>query len=66
MVEALVRETERSELREQFAADAAQPEQETLAGGKAFALGDTFDYLESRMTGKKVRRPRARAWRASK
>lgn len=66
MIEALTREAERSELREQFAADATQSEKEAMASGKAFGLADTFDYLAARISGKKTRRPRARAWRASK
>lgn len=66
MIETLSREAERAELREQFAADAAQSEQEAMASGKAFNLAGTFDYLAARVSGKKIRRPRARAWRASK
>jgi predicted transcriptional regulator len=66
MVEVLAREAERSELRDRFAAVAAQSEKETLAGGKTYDLASTFDYLEGRVAGAKVRRPRARAWRASK
>jgi len=66
MLEALAREAERSERRERFAADAAQSEKETLASGKAYDLGATFDYLSNRISGKKARRPRARSWRASK
>jgi predicted transcriptional regulator len=66
MVEVLAREAERSELRERFAAAAAESEQETLAGGKVYPLGATFDYLEERIAGNKARRPKARTWRASK
>ena len=66
MVEALMREANRAELREQFAADAAQSEEETLRCGKAFELAANFYYLDARLTGKKAVRPRARAWRASK
>lgn len=66
MVEALTREAERSELRERFAADAAQSEKEALPGGKAYSLAATFDYLAARVSGGKARRPRAHAWRASK
>ena len=66
MVEVLAREAERSELRERFAAEAAQSEKETLASGKAYDLAATFDYLSARAAGVKVKRPRLRAWRASK
>lgn len=66
MVEVLAREAERSELRERFAAEAAESEREALASGKAYALDETFDYLEKRVASGKARRPKARAWRASK
>ncbi len=66
MVEALSREAERSELRARFAADAAESERETLESGRAYPLDVAFNYLEARVAGKKLRHPRARAWRASK
>jgi len=66
MVEALAREAERMELRARFAAEADASEAEALKGGKAISLGTAFDYLEKRVLGQKGRRPRARAWRASK
>lgn len=66
MVDALAREAARLELRERFAAEAVESEREAHESGKATALGAAFDYLEARVAGRKVRRPRARAWRASK
>jgi predicted transcriptional regulator len=66
MVEALSQEVGRSELRERFASDSAVAESETMRSGKALPLDVAFDYLEARVARKKVRRPRARAWRASK
>jgi hypothetical protein len=66
MVEALAREALRAELRERFAADAAESERQALDSGKAYPLSATFDYLEARVTGKKARRPKARSWRGSK
>ena len=66
MVDALTREAERSELRRQFAAEAAASEREALASGKAHSLEATFVYLAARIGGKNPRRPRARSWRASK
>jgi predicted transcriptional regulator len=66
MVEALAREAERSELRQQFAAEAAESEREALGSGKAHSLDAAFDYLAARIGGKNPRRPRARSWRASK
>jgi predicted transcriptional regulator len=66
MVEVLSQEAERAELRERFAVAAATAEKETMGSGKAVSLGAAFDYLEARVAGKSVRRPRERAWRASK
>jgi predicted transcriptional regulator len=66
MVEVLSQEADRAELRERFAADAAASEEESIESGKAVPLGAAFDYLDARMAGKSARRPRARAWRASK
>jgi len=66
MVDALAREAQRSELRQQFAAEAAESEREAIDSGKAHSLDATFDYLAARIGGKNPRRPRARSWRASK
>jgi predicted transcriptional regulator len=66
MVDALAREAARVELRERFAADAEASENEAVDSGKALPLDVAFDYLAARAAGKKVRRPKGRAWRASK
>ena len=66
MVETLSQEVDRSELRERFSIDSDDSERETMASRKALPLEAAFNYLEARVAGKKVRRPRARAWRASK
>jgi len=66
MVDALAREAQRSELRQRFAAEAAESEGEALRSGKAHSLDATFNYLAAKIGGKNPRRPRARSWRASK
>jgi predicted transcriptional regulator len=66
MVSALAGEVERAELRERFAADAAESEREAIASGKSHSLTSAFDYLAARVSGKRARPPRARSWRASK
>jgi predicted transcriptional regulator len=66
MVEALLREAERSELRARFANEAARSEEEALSSGKAFELAAAFDNLTARASGAKALRPKARAWRQSK
>jgi predicted transcriptional regulator len=65
MVEAIARETERAELRRSFGDEARRAEEETLATGKAYDADEVFSYLKARATGKKARRPRAKAWRRS-
>lgn len=66
MVDTLAREIERSELRKRFAADAAASEEQAFESGKARSLSEVFDYLDARLAGRKVRRPRERAWRKSR
>jgi len=66
MVDALAREAQRSELRQRFAAEAAESEREALDSGRAHSTDTTFDYLAARIAGENARRPRARSWRASK
>jgi predicted transcriptional regulator len=66
MVDALAREAERMELRARFAADAAASEAEAIGSGKAIGVDAAFGYLAGRISGRKVRRPRARRWRTSK
>jgi len=66
MVDVLSQEANRAELRERFAEDAAISEKEAMESGKAVPVAAAFDYLEVRAAGKSVRRPRTRAWRASK
>ena len=66
MVDALAREANRAELQARFAAAAAQSEQQALSSGKAHSLDAAFDYLQTRLTQPKTRRPVARSWRASR
>ena len=66
MLDVLSQEANRAELRERFAEDAAISEKEAMESGKAVPVAAAFNYLEARAAGKSVRRPRARAWRASK
>jgi predicted transcriptional regulator len=65
MVEAIARETERAELRRRFGEEAARAEQETLRSGKVYDAAEVFAYLKGKAAGRKVRRPRAKAWRRS-
>lgn len=66
MIEVLKKETEQLELRQRFAADSTRSEKQAFSSGKTYTLDAAFDFLESRAAGKKARRPRTHAWRASK
>jgi predicted transcriptional regulator len=66
MLDALAREAERAELRQQFAADADESEREAMERGMTHPLDATFDYLGARLSGNRPRRPRASSWRAAK
>jgi predicted transcriptional regulator len=66
MIEALRDAAERAEQRRAFAADADAAEAETLATGRAYALEPAFDHLQARAAGRPARKPRTRAWRASR
>lgn len=66
MVDTLAREAERAELREQFAEYAAESEREVLESGKSIPLDEAFNYLQAKVEGRKVKRPKARPWRASR
>jgi predicted transcriptional regulator len=65
MVEAIRQATERAERREIFLEEARQAEVEVLRSGKAFDVEEVFDYLETKVRGKKAQRPKPRAWRRS-
>ena len=64
MVDAIQKAAEAAELRKRFGAEAAKAEEATLRSGKAYDAREVFDYPGARAHGKKVRRPKARAWRA--
>lgn len=60
MIEALEREARREELRQAFVEDALAAEQEMLETGSYYDGEDVLRYLENKLQGKPVRRPRAR------
>lgn len=62
MVAAIERETERAELRRRFHDEAGAAEAEVNDSGKAYDAREVFDYLEGKLKGRKVTRPRARKW----
>ena len=59
MVEALKRETERSELREQLIKDSLAAAANIDAGGPVFSAENVHDYILARAAGRKGKRPTA-------
>ena len=63
MVEAIERETTLAERYDAFLDDALAAEREIERTGQYYAAEDVFRYMDSRIAGKRARRPRPRAWR---
>jgi len=63
MIEAIKQQTEQAELRKRFVADALKAEAETLRTGLAFDAHEVHAYIQARMKGRKVARPKAKPWR---
>lgn len=63
MVEAIEQAANRVTLRRRFGAEALEAESETLQSGKAYDPEEVFGYLAAKARGKRVARPRAKAWR---
>ncbi len=63
MVAALQSYVDDAEKYQQFVRDATAADQTMLKTGRGFDFNEARAYLEARMDGKKVARPRQRAWR---
>lgn len=62
MVEAIRTAGVAAEQRAAFVADAEAARDEAVASGKAYAAADVHAYLQARVRGQLVPRPRAKAW----
>ncbi len=62
MVEAIRRETERAEQRRQFIEEAQVADNEVKRSKRAYEAAEVFDYLEAKIQGKKIRKPRPKKW----
>lgn len=49
--------------RKQFVADALAAEKEMLRSGKGYIAKDVHGYLKAKASGRRVSRPKAKAWR---
>ncbi|HZP91379.1 MAG TPA: CopG family transcriptional regulator [Burkholderiales bacterium] len=64
MVEAIERQTAIAERRKEFVAEALAAERQMLKTGRGYAAEDVHAYLEAKAQHAKVRRPKAKRWRA--
>lgn len=62
MVEAIERETARAEQRKRFHEEANEAEAGVLSSGGAYDVREVFDYLEGKINGKKITKPRPKKW----
>lgn len=63
MIEAIEKQTTLAEQRKQFVADALAAEKAMLRSGKGYLAKDVHGYLRARASGRKVSRPKVKAWR---
>ncbi len=64
MVEAVRRATTAAELRARLVKDALAARAEMRKTGKGYDFAEVHAYLRARIQGKRVRRPKAKSWRA--
>ncbi len=63
MIEAIEKQTALAEQRKQFVADALAAEKAMLRSGKGYFAKDVHAYMKAKASGRKVSRPKAKAWR---
>lgn len=57
-------ESEASQQRDAFIAEALAAEQEMLASGQGYAAEDVHHYIRARIAGEKPQRPDPKPWRS--
>ena len=63
MLRMLEEQTEAAERFEQFVADAKEADRRMLESGQGYAAGDVHGYLEAKIAGRKMTRPKPVQWR---
>ncbi len=63
MLRLLENQVQAAERFERFLDDARQADQRMQASGKGYAAAEVHDYLEARIAGRKVTRPKPAQWR---
>ena len=63
MIEAIEKQTTLAEQWKQFVTDALTAEKTARHTGKGYLANDVHGYLKAKASGKKVSRPKVKAWR---
>lgn len=63
MIEAIEKQTTLAEQWKQFVTDALAAEKAARRTGKGYLANDVHGYLKAKASGKKVSRPKVKAWR---
>ena len=63
MIEAIEKQTTLAEQWKQFVTDALAAEKTARHTGKGYLANDVHGYLKAKASGKKVSRPKVKAWR---
>ncbi len=63
MLEAIERQTSLAEQRRHFVAEAIAAYEATSRSGRAYSADDVHRYMQAKVAGLSVRRPKAKAWR---
>jgi predicted transcriptional regulator len=63
MINAIEQAAAAAECRANFIADAQAARQQMLDSGKGYDADDVHAYIQARIAGKKVAKPKARSWR---
>jgi len=63
MIEAIEKQTTLAEQWKQFVTDALAAEKAARRTGRGYLANDVHGYLKAKASGKKVSRPKVRAWR---
>jgi predicted transcriptional regulator len=63
MLEAIERQTNLAEQRKHFVAEALASYEHTQMSGRVYAANDVHRYMQAKVAGPSVRRPKTKTWR---
>lgn len=64
MLEAIEQQTRLDEQRRSFVAEAVRADEEAAKTGECFAAADVHRYLNTKLSGRRIARPKPVSWRA--